>query len=61
MASAERRCVAHGWSEPANLWDYRDTEHGLEYLCADAYAALPDQERIAWQLCPTTQCNHEAS
>jgi hypothetical protein len=34
MASAERRCVAHARSEHADLWYYRDTDDGLEYLCA---------------------------
>jgi hypothetical protein len=52
MASAERRCVADARSEHADLWYYRETDHGLEYLCADAYAALPDQERLAWRLLP---------
>jgi hypothetical protein len=44
--------VAHGAVEPSDLWYYRDTDHGLEYLCADAYAALPDRERIAWPVLP---------
>ena len=52
MPGAERRCVAHGRLEHADLWYYRDTNHGLEYLCADAYTALPDEERPAWQLVP---------
>ena len=52
MASAERRCVAHARSEHADLWYYRDTDDGLEYLCADAYAQLADQERLPWQLMP---------
>ena len=52
MASAERRCVAHARSEHADLWYYRDTDDGLEYLCADAYAQLGDQERLPWQLMP---------
>jgi len=40
MASAERRCVAHARSERSDLWYYRDTDRGIEYLCADAYALL---------------------
>jgi hypothetical protein len=52
MASAERRCVAHARSELSDLWYYRDTDRGLEYLCADAYAQLADQERLAWGLVP---------
>jgi hypothetical protein len=52
MASAERRCIAHARSEHANLWYYRDTDDGLEYLCADAYAQLGDQERLPWRLMP---------
>jgi hypothetical protein len=27
-------------------------DRGLEYLCADAYAQLADQERLAWGLVP---------
>jgi hypothetical protein len=52
MASDERRCVAHARSENADLWYYRDTNHALEYLCADAYAQLGDDERLVWQLVP---------
>jgi hypothetical protein len=52
MASAERRCIAHARSEHSDLWYYRDTGHGLEYLCADAYAQLRDPERLPWQLVP---------
>jgi len=36
----------------SDLWYYRDTGHGLEYLCADAYAQLRDPERLPWQLVP---------
>ena len=39
-------------NEHADLWYYRDTDDGLEYLCADAYAQLADQERLPWQLMP---------
>jgi len=52
MASAERRCVAHARSEHSDLWYYRDTDHGLEYLCADAYSPLRGDERVPWQLVP---------
>jgi hypothetical protein len=52
VASAERRCVAHARPERADLWYYRDMDHGLEYLCADAYAQLSDPERLVWQLVP---------
>jgi hypothetical protein len=52
MPGAERRCVAHARSERSDLWYYRDTDRGLEYLCADAYAQLADQERLAWGLVP---------
>jgi hypothetical protein len=37
------------WSD---LWYYRDADRGLEYLCADAYATLPDEKRLAWYVVP---------
>jgi hypothetical protein len=50
--AAERHCVIHAGSEPSDLWYYRDTDGSLEYLCADASAALGDCDRLAWQLVP---------
>jgi hypothetical protein len=52
MASPERQCVAHARPEHVDLWYYRDTDHGLEYVCADVYAQLGDQERLRWHLVP---------
>jgi hypothetical protein len=52
MASLERRCVAHARPEHADLWYYRDTDPGLEYVYADAYAQLGDEDRLPWQFVP---------
>ena len=48
----ERRYVIQVRSEPSDLWYYLNTDNGLEYLCADAYAPLSDPERLPWQLVP---------
>jgi hypothetical protein len=52
MPGAERRCVAHRRVKHSDLCYYRDTDRGLEYLCADAYAQLTYQERLAWGFVP---------
>jgi hypothetical protein len=52
VAESERPCVAHREVERSDLWYYRDADRGLEYLCADAYATLPDDKRLAWYVVP---------
>jgi hypothetical protein len=52
MGDSRHPCVAHARVEGGVLWYYRDSADGLEYLCADAYAQLSDDERLPWRLLP---------
>jgi hypothetical protein len=42
----------HAQAEQAALWYYRDTADGLEYLCADAHARLPELDLLTWFVLP---------
>jgi hypothetical protein len=52
MGYARHRCVMHAQAEQAALWYYRDTADGLEYLCADGHARLPELDLLAWFVLP---------